>query len=561
MASHATSVWRLAVSGLLLLSAARPMLAYPCGPVPDQQGTVADPAAEEPDVAPDLRVGAISIQVFDVFDVAATGASSSLYRAANLLHARTRSSVVQRELLFEPGDRFDAETLRQSERNLRALGLFRRVEVRALPPSDGEVAVEVRVYDAWSLTSGTSFRHEGGVSAYSARFREGNVAGLGVALSMRYSVGFERNETDWSFADPRLFGSRERVSVAFASRSDGDAKELSLARPFYALSAPSAHAASWRSARETYRTYEDGRVHHEYGLLATDAAFGWAGRAGAVRQESVWRIAAGYRFAAREYSLVPGAETGAMLGMPTSYRRGGPYAGVQFLRHRYETRTGILAPDREVDFNLGLNVNADIFVSSPFTGPDTQNRVVAALAVGRGWRLPRRGLVLAEGRAGGEGGGGMPARGDLAAILRLWMPHSETRVTALLCEGRALLNPDRGTLLYLGGTPGLRGYRENQFAGTRSFLAIVEERRFLAWRPAGLVQPGFAIFAEVGALAGTARGRGTRALYGDVGAGLRLVRLKSAGSDVVKVDLAIPVGDGWRGGRAVQLVVGFRREL
>jgi hypothetical protein len=30
---------------------------------------------------------------------------------------------------------------------------------------------------------------------------------------------------------------------------------------------------------------------------------------------------------------------------------------------------------------------------------------------------------------------------------------------------------------------------------------------------------------------------------------------------VVKVDLAIPVGDGWRGGRAVQLVVGFRREL
>jgi hypothetical protein len=469
--------------------------------------------------------------------------------------------VVDRELLFRSGDRFDPEALRQTERNLRALGLFRRVEVQALAPRDGKVAIEVRVYDAWSLTTGTSFHHEGGFSTYGAQFREKNVAGLGAAVSMRYASGFERREINWSFADPRLFGSRERVGVSFSNRTDGEAKELSFSRPFYTLSSASAHEATWRSAREAYRTYEDGRVLHEYRLRATDAMLAWTGRAGPARQGRVWRIAAGYRFTARDYSPESGADAGARLGMPTSYRRGGPYVGIQFLRHRYETRADIIAPDRAVDFNLGLNVNAGLFLSSPLTGPHTDNRVVATLSIERGWHLPGGGLVLASAQAGSERGGGIPARGDLTATARLWVPHSKTHVTAVLCEGRALLNAERGALLYLGGTPGLRGYRENQFAGTRSLLVIIEERRFLDWRPAGLVQPGVAAFAEIGALAGGLPAGRAHAVHSDVGVGLRLVKLKASGADVIKIDLAIPIGNGWRGGRAAQVVIGFRREL
>jgi hypothetical protein len=338
-------------------------------------------------------------------------------------------------------------------------------------------------------------------------------------------------------------------------------RELSLSRPFYTLSSASGHEATWRSARDAYRTYEGGRILHEYGLRATDALFAWTARAGPVRQGRVWRITAGYRFTAREYSSAPGADAGAALGMPTSYHRGGPYVGVQFVEHRYQTRSDILAPDRAVDFNLGLNVNASLFVSSSSTGPHTNDRVVATFSVERGWRLPRGGLALASAQAGSERGGGMPARGDVTATARLWVPHSKRHVTAVLCEGRALLNPDRGALLYLGGTPGLRGYRENQFAGTRSLLAIIEERKFLDWRPAGLVQPGFAAFAELGALAGGSPASRAHAVYSDVGVGLRLVRLKASGADVIKIDLAVPLGDGWRGGRAAQLVIGFRREL
>jgi hemolysin activation/secretion protein len=124
-----------------------------------------------------------------------------------------------------------------------------------------------------------------------------------------------------------------------------------------------------------------------------------------------------------------------------------------------------------------------------------------------------------------------------------------------------LLNPDRGVLVYLGGTPGLRGFRENQFAGTRSLLLIVEERKFLSWRVAGFIQPGLAAFAEVGALAGGLRPGAARAVHGDAGVGLRFANAKASGPSVVKVDLAIPIGEAWKGGRAVRLVIGFRREL
>jgi hemolysin activation/secretion protein len=134
-------------------------------------------------------------------------------------------------------------------------------------------------------------------------------------------------------------------------------------------------------------------------------------------------------------------------------------------------------------------------------------------------------------------------------------------VTAVLLEGRALLNPDHGVLLYLGGTPGLRGFAENQFAGTRSVLLIAEERKYLAWRPAGLVQPGFAGFVEIGALAGGPPPHAARAVHADAGVGFRLANLKASGPSVVKVDVAVPIGESWRGGRAARLVVGFRREL
>ncbi|MBE3133367.1 MAG: hypothetical protein IMZ55_07825, partial [Acidobacteria bacterium] len=490
--------------------------------------TLASGAPDGSDSSASLRVGAISIEIFDVFDASVGGAWNPLFRAGNLLHARTREGVVRRELLFQTGDGFDPEVLRQTERNLRALGLFRRVSVEALPPELGVVPIRVRVHDAWSLTTGASYRREGGFASYDLRFREGNLGGLGLGVAMRHAVNFDRRESALSLTDARVFGTRERLAAAYAARSDGVNREVSLSRPFFTLATISGHDLAWRNAHERFRTFEEGQVRHEYDLHAVDGTAGWMSRIGQAGPGSVWRLGAGYRFIAREYALTPWSRPDDALGMPASRRWGGPFVVLQFLQHRYEKRSDLLAPDRDVDLNLGLVATADVFVSSPRTGPATASRVIAAASVERGWRLPGNSLAAAAGRIMTEAGGHLPARGEVSGTLRAWWPHSPTHVTALFAEGHAWLNPDRGVFEYLGGTPGLRGFRENQFAGTRSLIIIAEQRKYFGWRPAGVFQPGVVAFAEIGAIGGGVRLPGSRPIHADLGVGLRIVHLRAA---------------------------------
>ena len=90
-------------------------------------GLLLSPAVDARAVAPDsLVVGEIEYVSEDVFTreevAASTGLSGSLRRAMNALHIQTREWVVQGELLFAPGDRFDPDRLAETERNLRRLG-------------------------------------------------------------------------------------------------------------------------------------------------------------------------------------------------------------------------------------------------------------------------------------------------------------------------------------------------------------------------------------------------------------------------------------------------------
>jgi hypothetical protein len=201
------------------LSETSPSNAEQHGPSPAAQQAAPPPAsvvAAVP-IPPDSRIGEVSIEIVDVFDRRVPAERGWAPGAANAIHVSTRASVVRRELLFGPGDPYDAERLLQTERNLRALGIFRKVEVVVLPPRAGLVRVRVRVQDAWTLGFGGSFSHQGGVSTYDVRLRDANLAGLGVGAGVRRAVGFERSEYGASLVQNRLFGTRERLAFGVAT--------------------------------------------------------------------------------------------------------------------------------------------------------------------------------------------------------------------------------------------------------------------------------------------------------------------------------------------------------
>ena len=80
-------------------------------------------ADERPDpdslAAQDFVIGKIILKKSDVFDLSNPKENNWLYRAANRLHIDTRDQVILDQLLFKPGEPFEARLLEESERILR----------------------------------------------------------------------------------------------------------------------------------------------------------------------------------------------------------------------------------------------------------------------------------------------------------------------------------------------------------------------------------------------------------------------------------------------------------
>ena len=71
-------------------------------------------------------IRAVRLDRRDIFD---PNERHWLARLANALHIQTRAPTIRRELLFRAGEPYDSAREAESERNLRALGVFRRVSI------------------------------------------------------------------------------------------------------------------------------------------------------------------------------------------------------------------------------------------------------------------------------------------------------------------------------------------------------------------------------------------------------------------------------------------------
>jgi len=520
---------------------------------------------------PGVHVGTITIERLDVFDNGSGAGRGWIARGANVLHVRTRETVVRRELLFEEGGRCDEEALAQSERNVRGLGLFRKVEIVTRAAGEDAVDVLVRVRDAFSLRTSASYKREGGADAWDARFGDTNLAGLGHGLSLRRSHNFERDVTSAAFADQRFFGSRERLAVTVDRRSDGGMTQLSLARPFHALDTRWSHDLGFTETRDRLRTYEAGEVDGEWTRRAVDASAGVAVRLSGSRHNQAWRVSGGFRFASREYGDPGNAAPSNDIG-PTPRRLAGPFAGIHFVSHRYVKRAGLITPERDFDLNLGLAADVGVAISQRLRSLETQPQTAVTMGLSRGWVLPAGGVAVATGSGVVELERRARTRADFSVTARAWWPRSPLHVRAALVELHALVNPDAGRRRYLGGTPGLRGYRQNAFAGHSSLLAVVEERRYGTWTPLGLFRPGVVVFAEAGVVDDRGIGDAQRApgaieatsparFHADVGVGPRIASLRSSSGTGLRLDVAFPMERAAGRSRTPLVAIGYRSDF
>ena len=502
--------------------------------------------AAEPSPLPGFRqleaagavIGKVRIETDNIFDLDNPKEDNPLFRLANAIHVKTRPSVIRRALLFKSGDKVSARRIEETERLLRGSGYLYSAQIRPIAVHDGVVDVEVRTRDTWSLEPGISFSRAGGNNTSGLTLRDTNFLGTGVTLGYSRSSDPDRRGHKIEFSHHQLFGDRSSLDYSRADYSDGYARSIALAHPFYALETPWAAGVSARNFSQIESLYSGGVEAAQYRHRQRQGQV-FGGLSSGLKQGWVQRYSAGLAYQDDRYSLEPGRPAPARL--PEDQTLAYPFLRYELIEDKTLTVTNHDLIGRPEYFDLGLHVAVQLGRSSAGLGA-TRSPWLYSASVAKGVQTPGGGQTLGAFGLSGEVEDGRATRQFYHSSLRFYLPHSHFRLFYASATLAALVRPGPTDQLLLGGDSGLPGYPSRYQSGTRRALFRLEERFYTDLYLYRLVRVGAAAFFDVGrAWGGAYQGATNDGWLRDVGFGLRLVSDRAANGNVLHMDVAFPL--------------------
>ena len=519
----------------------------PPAPVPDTPADTEVPAAAAtPTALPTFAeleaagavIGEIHVVAQNIFDTTDPKEDNALFRAANALHIQTRPGVIRRALLFKPGDPVSVRVIEETERLLRSGSYLYDVRFRALAVRDGVVDIEVVTRDTWSLDLAVRFSRTGGANSTGLRIAESNLFGTGTTLGFGRSNDVDRSGNEFLIANPRAFGRWVTASYSHAANSDGSSDAARLARPFYALDTRwAAGLSAWRYNRID-PVYNAGEVASEYRHRHESAEVfgGWS--AGLI---DGWarRTSLGLRSQEDTYAEEPDRTPPAQL--PTGQKLVGPFVRFEWIEDRFERELNRNVMGRPEFFAMGLASTVQLGWAARSLG-SSDDLLTYRGTVSRGFEPAPGTTLMASGRFDGQLVHGRVSRQQLGADAQIYRPQGPRWLFYASASGDVLTNPDANQSLLLGGDSGLRGYPLRYQSGNRRVLVTVEERFYTDLYLWQLFRIGGAAFYDIGrAWGGDNVNLSNPGWLSDLGFGLRIVSARSAGANVVHVDIAVPL--------------------
>jgi hypothetical protein len=473
-------------------------------------------------------VRAVEIHRNDIFDPSET--TSWVTRLANGLHITTREGVVRREVLIQPGEPYDPSSAAETARNLRALGVFRQVQVDTTRTDSGLVLV-VTTRDGWSTRPDLRFRSTGGQSEYTVAFIEDNLLGTATQASVRYRKTVDRTSTDFSFLQPRFLSRTIRLGLVYEDRSDGHRFATLLGKPFYSLNSRSSLLIQYDKREERILRFFEGEraasdtLERSYSLARLESAV-------ALRRSN------------RGYLRVGGVAQVRKDG----YRPESPPSGQTFLPPPVTTAVGPFMEWRHASYVLtrsfqGFGREEDVDVSkvlklgvlaAPAAFGYTHDGVAPFLAMRAGTSFGA-GFLFTDLNADGLYSSGGLDSGAVTIGGTVVLQPGGRHTVVLHADGGWLKNPIPSDVFDLGLGSGPRAFRSHSFTGDRTFYSTAEYRLTLAnevWHVMGI---GLAGFVDYG---GAWFDRSKRRTGWDAGIGLRLGASRAASVEAIRIDLA-----------------------
>jgi hypothetical protein len=533
----------------------------------------ANPACSASAVAVDsLVVGEVRLESEDVFtweEVArSSGANRSLRRAMNALHIQTREWVVRRELLFAPGDRFDAGRLQETERNLRRLGVLAQVAVAPIDTTDdGRVNVRVAYRDSWTLAGGFSFAVASeGARRGSVSLTERNVLGQGVAVQ-----GLLGRDADASFG--RLYARQNRflrspfaLELNMEERSFGYDRWVRVGYPFRNDDqAWSCEARSWSDEKE-YRWYlshaalagVDPREGTSLHVLLPRRSSGFEMQAGrhlsALAGDRVWRLGAGVRYEVRGYDLGNGRfrlANGDIADLSDLDDPGTPMAraeGPTTWPYLWLTSHGRSWGEGRFLLNYGSREDVPLGVSGELqTGPVLPGRGWESTAILTDWSRVGPAFTLLQVYGDVVVGGSEAQPALLGAVGGVVLRHDDSdrpRLTRMVAEVARGWHRTGDRVLVLGLDRGLRTLSLDGMAGDQLARWNVEHGRPLPFVLLGIFQTGWGVFYDGGLARFSDEDRDLGDARHEMGLGLRFGSLRSSTAELARLDLSWDLDGG-----------------
>ncbi len=468
------------------------------------------------------EISTVEIRTTDVFSEAEAAQKFFLYRLANSLHIKTKARFIEEQLLFRPGDPLRPEILAETERNLRAFGLFRRASVRA----EG-TRVVVETADAWTLLLRGSLSNKGGVTEYSIGAEEYNLLGLG----MQFGFGFEQ-ETDRTsrsafFVDPNALAPHAIFRIDVADLSDGQRFAVAYGRPFYALEVPWALEGLVNRSDFDTKLYAGGEEAATWAQRQRVALFSGGKRiSGDVT--GVDRLLGSIEW--NEVRLRPKAGP-PPPDTPASDRRFLFFsAGFEHAGSEWITRRQVDQIERDEDFNLATSLRGEVGISPSFDDRGVAGRLLANLQSGTSFPM---GFALFTGTGSTRLQGGFQ-NATVSADARGYVltgPWAFVGRLGTLVGWR--LDPE--DQIALDGATGMRGYRLHAVEGNRRLVANAEARVLIVPEIFSLLSFGLAAFGDAGYSWGDPDGSWRLA---DAGVGLRIGITRASKNSLVRIDVA-----------------------
>ncbi len=151
------------------------------------------------------------------------------YNIVNFLHYKTREDKIKKFLFFNENKK-DSFLLKESERRLRSLGIFKYAEIKESKEGD---TVYVNLKDLFTFSFFFSLQGGGGRTKFSVGVEEHNFLGKAIDVGVFYVKSYERDYLSLLYIEPSFLGSPMDIYFSLSSAKKYQIIDFYFRRPFY----------------------------------------------------------------------------------------------------------------------------------------------------------------------------------------------------------------------------------------------------------------------------------------------------------------------------------------